>query len=972
LPISWNIPLVLLSLLIATIGSFTALTHAQRMRESTGRAAMLWMVAGGCTLGVAVWSMHFIGMLALHLPIPIAYDLPLTIYSLLPAIAAALLGFRVLRATRISARRILLSGLLMGVGISLMHYTGVAALKMSPPISHDPWIVALSIAIGVIASWGALLMMYQGERINLPQLPRFVVVATILGLAISGMHYTALLGMRIEPGSMCLADALRIEPNVLAVLVSLVSVMWFSGGILATLFDRRIVRQNAEELARLEQSHWNLRAKTLEKEIALLKSLRESEERSRLILDRAMDAVVNTDEEGQIIEWNAEAERIFGYMKNEAIGRDMAELILPELHRENHRVGVMRYLQALETDVLDKRIEITALRKGGEEFPVELSVIPFQRDKQIFFSAFLRDITERQRIQMETSALLRRNQTLMKTAVDGIHILDIQGNVVEANDSFCRLLGYTPEEVVTLNVADWDVHWSSEELRERMRMLVHNSASATFETVHRRKDGTLVEIEISCTGVEIDGRHYLFASSRDITGRKLAEQQIHQLAFYDVLTKLPNRRLLMDRLQQALSVSARNGQRGAVLFLDLDNFKTLNDTKGHDIGDLLLIEVAKRLVSCVRDGDTVARLGGDEFVVALETLSVNAGDAARQAEMIAEKIRTALNLPYQLEEYTLRITPSIGIVLFHGHQETLDDLLKHADTAMYQAKTAGRNAIRFYDSVMQAAIEARAEMADELHLALEKQQFCLHCQIQVDSLRRVLGVEVLLRWDHPQNGLVSTAQFIPLAEEIGLIVPIGLWVLKTACAQLKAWQKVASMRDLTLAVNVSAKQFRQPDFVDQVRRVLLESGAKPSLLKLELTESTVLENIDDTISRMRELKQLGVSFSMDDFGTGYSSLQYLKRLPLDQIKIDQSFVRDIITDPNDAAIVQAIIAMSDALGLNVIAEGVESEVQRAFLDKHGCHAFQGFLFSEPVPLDQIEAVLRGRDPKSSRHSSALP
>jgi diguanylate cyclase (GGDEF)-like protein/PAS domain S-box-containing protein len=972
LPISWNIPLIALSVLVAMTGSFTALTHAQRMRESAGRVALLWMVAGGCTLGVAVWSTHFIGMLAFHLPIPISYDLPLAIFSLLPAVLSALLGFRVLLVSLISTWHVFISGLLIGAGISMTYYTGVAALKMSPAINHDPLFFALAVAVAVASSWGALLMMYRGERFDLRPLPRMVSGAAIMGLAISGMHYAAMPGMRIQPDSVFPAGALRIEPDTLAVLVTLVSLMWFSGGILATLFDRHLRRQNRKALARLEQSHWNLRAQTLEKEIALLKSLGESEERSRLILDKALDAVVNTDETGLIIEWNAEAERIFGHPASDAIGQDMAELILPEWHRENHRIRVMRYLQAIEADVLDRHIEITALRKGGEEFPVELSVVPFQRGKAIFFSVFLRDITERQRIQMETASLLRRNQILMKTAVDGIHILDIEGNVVEANDSFCRLLGYTPEEAASLNVVEWDVQWSPEELRERMRMLVRNSASATFETVHRRKDGTLVDIEISCTGVEIEGLPYLFATSRDITGRKTAEQQIHQLAFYDVLTRLPNRRLLMDRLQQALSVSARTGQHGAVLFLDLDNFKTLNDTKGHDIGDLLLVEVARRLVSCVRDGDTVARLGGDEFVVVLETLSVNPDEAATQAEKIAEKIRAALNLPYQLNEFMLRITPSIGIVLFHGHQETLDDLLKHADTAMYQSKTAGRNAIRFYDSAMQAAIEARAEMADELHLALEKRQFRLHCQIQVDSLRRALGGEVLLRWDHPQHGLVSTAQFIPLAEEIGLIVPIGLWVLKTACTQLKNWQNDASTSGLTLAVNVSAKQFRQPDFVDQVRSVLLESGARPSLLKLELTESTVLENIDDTIFRMRELKQLGVSFSMDDFGTGYSSLQYLKRLPLDQIKIDQSFVRDIITDPNDAAIVQAIIAMTEALGLSVIAEGVETEVQLAFLDKHGCHAFQGFLFSEPVPLDQFAGVLRGRGQKSSRHSSALP
>jgi diguanylate cyclase (GGDEF)-like protein len=415
---------------------------------------------------------------------------------------------------------------------------------------------------------------------------------------------------------------------------------------------------------------------------------------------------------------------------------------------------------------------------------------------------------------------------------------------------------------------------------------------------------------------------------------------------------------LLDRLQQALAVSARNGRHGALLFLDLDHFKIVNDTRGHAMGDQLLIEVARRLRTCVREDDSVARLGGDEFVVVLEDLSSEADEAATQTELVAEKIRNELGQPYILKDYECLSTVSIGISLFFNHRESAEDLLMHADVAMYQAKAAGRNAIRFFDPQMQTALEVRAALEKDLRHALEKQQFRLYYQIQVDSLHRPLGAEVLLRWEHPERGLVSPMQFIPLAEETGLIVPIGLWVLQTACAQLKEWQNDALTRDLTLAVNVSAKQFHRADFVVQVQRVLLESGAQPSQLKLELTESIVLENVEDTISKMREIKALGVSFSMDDFGTGYSSLQYLKRLPLDQIKIDQAFVRDISTDPSDAAIVQTIIAMTEALGLDVIAEGVETQAQHEFLDLHGCHAFQGYLFGKPVPLDEFERLLK--------------
>ncbi|MDD5335529.1 MAG: EAL domain-containing protein [Rhodoferax sp.] len=455
-----------------------------------------------------------------------------------------------------------------------------------------------------------------------------------------------------------------------------------------------------------------------------------------------------------------------------------------------------------------------------------------------------------------------------------------------------------------------------------------------------------------------DGRRKgLAIIGRDITERKLTEQKIHRLAFYDALTLLPNRHLLLDRLQQAMGVSQRSGQHGALLLLDLDHFKTINDTQGHALGDLLLIEVAQRLQACVREADSVARLGGDEFVVMLEELGSQPDQASTAAQRVAEKICQELSQPYALKEHPCHTTPSIGISLFRGHLESAQDVLQHADVAMYQAKAAGRNAIRFFDPRMQTVLDTRVALETDLRQALVKQQFQLYYQIQVDRQRRPVGAEGLLRWQHPNQGLVFPAQFIAQAEDTGLIVPIGLWVLQTACAQLKAWQKDALTRDLTLAVNVSAKQFHQDDFVAQVQRALLDSGAEASLLKLELTESMVLENVEDTIRKMHELKRLGVSFSMDDFGTGYSSLQYLKRLPLDQIKIDQSFVRDITNDPNDAAIVQTIIAMTQALGLKVIAEGVETEAQRDFLLRHGCQAFQGYLFARPVPIGEFESLL---------------
>jgi diguanylate cyclase (GGDEF)-like protein/PAS domain S-box-containing protein len=569
------------------------------------------------------------------------------------------------------------------------------------------------------------------------------------------------------------------------------------------------------------------------------------------------------------------------------------------------------------------------------------------------------DISDSKKTLQELLLSEEKLRTMFDMAPLGMARNSMDGKFIEANNAFLNIVGHTLEELNRLSYWDLTPESYAEQEALQLESLRTKSMYGPYEKEYINSAGQRVPVRLN--GVQItgsDGEKYIWSIAENITERKQYEQQIHQLAFFDPLTLLPNRRLLMDRLQQAFSVSARNGQHGAIMFIDLDNFKTLNDSKGHEYGDLLLVKVAKRLAVCVRDGDTVARLGGDEFVIVLETLSINQEEAATQAEAVAEKIQASLNAPYLLKEHPHHSTPSIGIVLFRGHLESLDNLLKYADTAMYQAKTAGRNAIRFFDPNMQAALEARAELESEMRLALTEQQFCLYYQIQVDSQRRPLGAEVLIRWRHPERGLVPPVHFIPLAEESGLIIPIGLWVLRAACTQLKIWQQNPRTAPLSLSVNVSAKQFQQVNFVAQVKQVLLESGANPSLLKLELTESTLLDKVEEAISKMQEIIALGVRFSIDDFGTGYSSLQYLKRLPLYQIKIDQAFVRDIASDPNDAAIVKAIIAMTEALGLNAISEGVESEDQFNFLDKHGCHAHQGYLFSKPVPLSEFEEILK--------------
>ena len=540
---------------------------------------------------------------------------------------------------------------------------------------------------------------------------------------------------------------------------------------------------------------------------------------------------------------------------------------------------------------------------------------------------------------------------------DGIYWCDEQARIVDVNEGASRMLGYTVEELKSMTVAQLDPNFPVEKWPGHWEML-RKQGSARLDTLHRHKDGHLINVEITANLIVYGNQEINCAFARDVTERKNAEEEIKQLAFYDHLTHLPNRLLLLDRLNQALVSSARSRRAGAVLFIDLDNFKNLNDTLGHDIGDMLLKQVTQRLGSCVRQGDTVSRLGGDEFVVMVLELSEQALEAAAQTKAIGEKILAALSQPYQLDKNTYRCTASIGVTRFSGNQQTTEELMKQADIAMYQAKKAGRNALRFFDRQMQENISARVSLEGELQNALEFQQFHLYYQIQVDSSHRPLGAEALIRWIHPTRGIVLPAQFIPLAEETGLILPIGQWVLETACAQIKAWQKDELTCDLTLAVNVSARQFRQADFVAQVQAAVQRHAINPKLLKLELTESLLQDSIDDTIATMNALNEIGVQFALDDFGTGYSSLQYLKRLPLVQLKIDQSFIRDIATDMNDKMIVRTIIIMAQSLNLDVIAEGVETQEQQQFLLNNGGTHFQGYLFGKPEPIEQFDALLK--------------
>ncbi|WP_374518555.1 bifunctional diguanylate cyclase/phosphodiesterase [Undibacterium squillarum] len=631
--------------------------------------------------------------------------------------------------------------------------------------------------------------------------------------------------------------------------------------------------------------------------------------------------------------------------------------LLARAHPEDFEAG-RALLREATRHLTPWQCEFRYFRKDGSERWLYMDGLPeAEEDGAMLWHCFITDITERK--QAESDLMIA---ACTFESQEAIFVTGPDWRILRINHAFSRITGFTPADLIGEKSPLLEPGAQSDDV---LPELIQTLATQHFwhgELWHTRCGGDSFPVMITLTALhDHHGRlsHYV-GSFTDISKHKGYEAEIRNLAFYDSLTQLPNRRLLTDRLDHLLRLHQHSHAHSAVLFIDLDNFKTLNDTRGHDAGDLLLIEAARRLRESVRDSDTVARLGGDEFVVVLESLSESREEAVQQTDRISEKIRNVLNQPFQFTDFEHHASCSIGVCLFNDQDVTVKDLFKRADTAMYEAKTAGKNAVRFFDPAMQAILLVRMLLESNLRVALSQDQFQLYYQVQVNAAGDLLGAEALLRWYHPDRGFISPGEFIPVAEEAGLIIPIGRWVLETACAQLHQWQHDPLTADLTLAVNVSARQFRQSDFVEQVRSMIQQYAFPPDRLKIELTESTVLDDVDTTIRTMQDLRKLGVGFSMDDFGTGYSSLAYLQKLPLTQLKIDQSFVRDLSEDENDATIVRAIISLGVNLGLDVIAEGVETDAQREFLMSHHCNAFQGYLFSRPLPLPEFEKLVRER------------
>lgn len=683
-------------------------------------------------------------------------------------------------------------------------------------------------------------------------------------------------------------------------------------------------------------------------------ALQSERERYLDLYEQAPVGYCSVSEAGLILQINRTAAALLGHPQSELVQQPITRFIC-----HDDQDGYYLLHKQLVATGAPQSSELCMLRKDGSQFWVLLQATVTQTPLDMrAFRIVLSDITARKQVELDY-----RIAASVFESTEGMMITDAKRVILRVNKAFTDITGYSTDEVVGKNPHMLCSGEQEVGLYAQMWRSIELCGAWQGEVWNRRKNGEVYPARLTVTAVQNTHRlvsHYV-ATLSDVTARKAADEQIMNLAFYDPLTHLPNRRLLMHRLAVALPASLGHQGKGALLFIDLDGFKTINDTLGHLQGDLVLEQVAARLTSCVRDGDTVARLGGDEFVVMLEQLSQDVCAAASEAQATAEKILVTLDHLYPLSPAPCRITCSIGVTLFGvDPHETLGEPMKRADLAMYQAKAGGRNTLRFFDPQMQAIVTSRLALENGLREAIHQRELRLHYQPQVEGAGRLVGVEALVRWQRPLHGLVLPAEFIAMSEETGLILPLGHWVLETACAQLASWAQRVEMAHLTMSVNVSASQMHQSDFVQEVLGVLERTGANPHRLKLELTESVMVSQIEDVIAKMGELEKHGVRFSLDDFGTGYSSLAYLKRMPLEQLKIDQGFVRDILTNSNDAAISKMVIALAESIGLKVIAEGVETTDQRDFLASQGCHAYQGFLSSRPLPLDEFEAFAEDR------------
>jgi diguanylate cyclase (GGDEF)-like protein/PAS domain S-box-containing protein len=991
---SYDYRLVVLSVVIATLASYAALDLAGRVTMARGLARSVWLAGGASAMGLGIWYIHCVGMSAFRLPIPVCYDWQLSLLSLLAAIFASAAALHVASWHGMSIWRTSIGSVVMGSGVGAMHYIGMDAMRMGAICHFNPSLVVLSVILAVAISFVAISMIFLARTRN--ERPK-IASAIVMGVAIPIMQYTGM-----ASASFTVSDAAPDLSHAVAVstlgMVGIAGVTAMLLGIaILTSANHRLVGKPSTMRARVLSTRiralrsamittcimfvyeaakqvlhptitiWTSHAATilfatlvvavlsftiLKKEERLNFDLSSSEKRYRLLFERSLAGIYRTTLDGRILDCNGAFYRMFGYTsREELLARPARDLYLSSTDRD-------KFTATLQSEIGLTNFECGLRRKDGSVIWVlENTTLLLSEDGSVpELEGTMIDISERKRSEEMLQNSENKYRVLFEDSADANWLMDEKG-FVACNSAALQMFGYPPGTVM-LHPADIsppnqpDGTPSRTAAEQKMASAFLNGKER-FEWLHQRKNGCVFPAEVCLTALTLSGQPKLLATVRDMTDRKVAEERIQFLAYYDALTGLPNRTLLKDRLSKALASARRHKTKVALLFLDLDRFKIINDSLGHSLGDLLLQEVAERLKRGTRELDTVARLGGDEFLIVLTSM-----DEFPDAAVAAERLMEAMTAEFVIEGHFLSISCSLGISIFPDHGRDGDSLIKNADAAMYNAKERGRNNFQFFTEDMNTQAVERLTLENSLRRALDKKELFLVYQPQMDVITgQVTGLEALLRWQHPELGLVAPDKFIRIAENSGLIVPIGEWVINTACRQAQKWQE-KGLPAVTVAVNVSAVQFRKENFCEMIRRVLRETGLSPRYLELELTESLLLANADVTFSVLQELKAMGLTLAIDDFGTGYSSFSYLRQFRVSKIKIDRSFIRDVAVNPDDAAITAAIISMAKNLNLKVIAEGVENDAQMSFLRAHHCDEIQGYYFSKPLAVEQVADKLR--------------
>lgn len=927
--VSWNIPLVVLSYVVAVFASYTALDLAGRVVATYGRARTLWLTGGAFAMGTGIWSMHFTGMLAFDMGMPVSYDVPTTLLSVVIAIAASGLALFVVSRGLIGIAPLLVAGPIMGVGIASMHYTGMGAMRMAATISYDPLLYALSILIAIVASMAALYLSFHLNQGGDTAWMRWLKIASafVMGAAIVGMHYTGMAAASFIPTSEEAVPSYGLNASALGFGIGTVTLLILGLTLVSAIIDRRFSAQAA--------------------------NLEESERRYESLFRNNPDGVFSFDTEGRLLAVNDSAEKITGYEAEELRRISLAGLVVTE---EELEASIEHFKRTVQGEPQNYEVAITdKLGKCRDLNVVSFPIIVVGEVAGVYL--IVRDVTERK----QAEKALRRSEGNLAAAQRMAHLGDWEYNPVKGenwwSDELYRIFGFAPRQITpTLEAIVNVVHPDDREAVQK-----HNENlppdgrqdSIEYRIVWSDSQVRVVRNQREVKRDEKTGKPVrIFGTTQDITERKALEEQLIHQAFHDPLTGLPNRALFMDRLEHALARTARRETEVAVLFMDLDNFKVINDSLGHKCGDQLLMEVAGRLEGHLRAEDTVARLGGDEFTILLEEADL------KVASLVAKQIAEALRPPIILEGQEVVVTTSIGIALSAPGCARPDELVRDADVAMYRAKKEGKARYILFNQSMNSEALERLNLENDLRRAIEREEFRVHYQPKVDvATGKCLGVEALVRWLHPTRGLLAPEKFIPVAEETGLIVPLGLYVLKAACLQMRQWhEQYPSDPPLTVSVNLSARQFQQTDLVDEAAEALRAAGLDPGALELEITESVVMENAQSAIATLRALKALGLRLSIDDFGTGYSSLAYLKSFPVDTLKIDRSFVEGLEEDAEDSAITSGMVSLAHTLGLEVVAEGVGNAKQLAKLKEMGCNLAQGYHFFKPLPPSEVTSA----------------